>query len=245
MVDGPLRAELMDSPELPAHEAERALEDIGRTHRVAGHGALLRALLPRLGTGRRLVLDVGTGRGEVSSRLVEVAHRRGAAVRAVGLDRQLRHLLVGRRHGFDQMRVVADARALPFADGSVDWAFSTLFFHHFAAAANRLILDEMRRVARAGAVVADLRRSRLGVWLTRSVLRLLPVGEVARHDGRVSAEQAWGLDEVRGLVDADELVELERRWPFRFSLVLEPGPPGRGQTPPLHGGDRPEDPRPG
>lgn len=243
MAERTLRAELMDSPELPPHEAERALEDIGRTHRVAGHGALLRALLPRLGRGRRRVLDVGTGRGEVSARLTRAARRRGAAVRAIGLDRHLRHLLVGRRHGFDQLRVAGDARALPFADGSVDWSFSTLFFHHFGAADNRSILDEMRRTARSGVVVADLRRSRLGVWVTRLVLRLLPMGEVARHDGRVSAEQAWAIDDVRRLVGEDELVELEPRWPFRFSLVLKPlaasadgSSPERGAAPPAGSG---------
>lgn len=241
MAERVLRAELMDSPDLPAGEAERALDDIGRTYRVAGHGALHRSLLPRLAPGPLRVLDLGTGSGEVTARLAAAARDRGAEVTPIGVDQHLRHLLVGRRRGFGQLRVVADARALPFADGAVDWAFSTLFLHHFDAADNRRILDEMRRVARGGAVVADLRRSRLGEWLTRLVLRLLPIGEVARHDGRVSVQQAWGMEEVRALVTPGEVVELRRRWPFRFSLVLRPRRsgarvdpvPGRGQAPPL------------
>jgi len=213
----------MDAADLSPREAERALEDIARTYRVAGHGAIRRALLPRLEGGRRLLVDVGTGSGEVASRLVEAARRRGTTLVPVGVDRHLRHLLIGRRQGFSQLRVVADARALPFPDGAADWSVSTLFFHHFDAADNRRILDEMRRVVRRGAIVVDLRRSRPGLWLTRLVLRLLRLGEVARQDGRVSVEQAWSLAEVEALVDSNELVDLRRRWPFRFSLVLAPG----------------------
>jgi ubiquinone/menaquinone biosynthesis C-methylase UbiE len=222
MVRRPLRVELMDAPDLSPAEAERALDDIARTYRVAGHGALGRAVLPRLAGGRQRLVDIGTGSGEVAARLAGAARRRGTLLSVVGVDRHLRHLLIGRRRGFPQLRVVADARALPIADGAADWSVSTLFLHHFDAPDNRRILDEMRRVARRGAVVADLRRSWIGRWLTRLVLRLLPMGRVARHDGRVSVEQAWSLEEVRALAGDGELVELQRRWPFRFSLVLRP-----------------------
>jgi len=222
MVRRPLRVELMDAPDLSPAEAERALDDIARTYRVAGHGALGRAVLPRLAAGRERLVDIGTGSGEVAARLAEAARRRGTVLSVVGVDRHLRHLLIGRRRGFSQLRVVADARALPIADGAADWSVSTLFFHHFDAPDNLRILDEMRRVARRGVVVADLRRSWIGRWLTRLALRLLPMGRIARYDGRVSVEQAWSLGEVRALAGDGELVELRRRWPFRFSLVLRP-----------------------
>lgn len=220
----------MDADDLSPLLAERALDDIARTYRLAGHGAVRRPLLPRLAGGRQLLVDIGTGSGEVASRLAAAARRRDVDLLPVGVDRHLRHLLIGRRQGFAQRRVVADARALPFADGTVDWVASTLFFHHFDVPDNRQILDEMRRIARHGVVVADLRRSWIGRWVTRLVLRLLPMSEVARHDGRVSVEQAWSLAEVRALVAPSERVELRRRWPFRFSLVLRPGEVPCGRT---------------
>jgi ubiquinone/menaquinone biosynthesis C-methylase UbiE len=225
----------MDDPDLPPEAAERALEDLSRTHRLAGHGALRRALRPRLDGARRRLVDLGTGSGEVAAHLAAATRRRGTELCVVGVDRHLRHLVIGRRQGFPQLRVVADARALPLADGAADWSCSTLFFHHFEAPDNRRILDEMRRVARQGAVVVDLRRSWLGRWLTRLLLRLLPMGPVARYDGRLSVEQAWDLEAVRSLVTADELVELAPRWPFRFSLVLAGTD---GPTAPAGGRDR-------
>lgn len=212
----------MDRADLPLAAVERALHDIGRVHRAIGIGALRRALLPRLGPGRHRVLDLGTGSGEVPALLARRAARRAIDLEVVGVDRKLSHLAAGRRLGFAQRRVVADAVALPFRDGSFAWSLSTLFFHHFGAEENRRVLAEMRRVSRRGAVVADLRRSPLATWISRGVLALLRPGPVASHDGRLSIEQAWSLAEVRELVPLQEVEELARRWPFRFSLVLKP-----------------------
>lgn len=217
-----LEPELMDRDDLPLAETERALADIGRVHTVVGIRAIRRTLLPRLAGGRRIVLDLGTGNGALAARLAGVARRLGIELRTVGVDRKLAHLAIGRRQGFEQRRVVADAAALPFADGCLDAAFSTLLFHHFDGPTNRRILDEMRRVARGVAVVVDLRRSRLGSLLGRVVLFLLGLGPVARYDGRLSLDQAWRLDEVRRLLATGEVAEVRRRWPFRWSLVLEP-----------------------
>jgi ubiquinone/menaquinone biosynthesis C-methylase UbiE len=214
--------ELLDEGELSPAERERSLAELDRVNRVlAGAMPLVRTLLPRLvGSGIQRVLDVGTGSGRVAETLARRAAGRGAALRVVGLDRQLGHLLLGRRAGVSQLRVVGDAAALPFHDEAFAWAFSTLFFHHFEEAGNRRILSEMRRVARCGVAVVDLRRSRLAAWSLRFILPLLRVGEVTRHDGRVSMARAWSLPEVAALVRGLPVEELRRRVPFRFSLVV-------------------------
>ena len=65
----------------------------------------------------------------------------------------------------------------------------------------------------------------------RGLMRLLPpllrIGPVASHDGRLSTERAWTLDEVRRLTADLPSHELRRRFPFRFSLVLSTGRPRR------------------
>ncbi len=212
----------MDRADLPAAAAERALLDIARVHRLTGIGAVRRALLPRLAPGRQALLDLGTGGGHVPEWLARDARRRGVEVAVVGIDRKLAHLVAGRRFGTRQARVVADATALPFRDAAFDASLSTLFFHHFEAADNRRVLAEMRRVVRRAAVVVDLRRSAVARAAARLVLGALRLGPVARHDGRLSVEQAWSLAEVRHLLDGEEVEEVARRWPFRFSLVLAP-----------------------
>jgi SAM-dependent methyltransferase len=216
--------EKLDEPSLPYGEAERSLGDLGRINRLLlGALPLKRAILPRLGrwTEPRRVLDLGTGTGEIAADLARAAARRGAPLRVVGLDLKLRHLVIGRRAGARQLRVVADATALPFRDGSFEWSFSTLFFHHFEAAENRRVLSEMRRVSRAGAAVVDLRPSRIAPPLLLVFQRLIGASEVTRHDGQVSFERSWPPAEVARLTSGLPLRELRRRFPFRWSLVLE------------------------
>ncbi|HEX5759904.1 MAG TPA: methyltransferase domain-containing protein [Thermoanaerobaculia bacterium] len=214
--------ELLDAGALTAAERERSLAELDRVNRfLAGALPLLRTMLPRVAAaGEQRVLDLGTGSGRVAAALARAAARRGAPLGVVGLDRQLGHLLLGRRAGVPQLRVVADAGALPFPDGAFDWTVSTLFFHHFDEEGNRRVLAEMRRAARRGAAIVDLRRSRLAAWSLRLVLPFLRVGAVTRHDGRVSMARAWSLAEVAALTRGLPVAELRRRFPFRFSLVL-------------------------
>ena len=195
----PLRPELMDDPALGLAETERALADLDRVTRWSG-GLLpvRRAVSRRLAGGprRQRLLDLGTGSGLVPAALGAAAARAGVGLLTVGCDRKLSHLLFGRRRGHRQLRVVASADRLPFADGAFDWSLSTLLLHHFDRAANLLVLAEMRRVARGAAVVVDLRRSRLARLLFRPLARALGMGPVARYDGLVSLDA--GVDAGRG-----------------------------------------------
>lgn len=228
-----LSPELMDGP-LPYPEARRALRDLDRVNRLLlGVTAVRRALLPRLLATHRegrasplRVLDLGAGSGNLARMLTRAAGRRGVPVRMVLVDRRLTHLAVGRparRAAGAPLAVAASAEALPFRRDAFDWSFSHLFFHHFDGAANRKILDEMLRCSRAGAVVVDLRRSRLAAWLARLLFPFLGVGRVALHDGLLSLAQSWTAGEVEALVGGApevSVVELRHRFPFRWSLVV-------------------------
>ena len=220
--------ELMDQETLPLADTHRALDDLDRVHRwLLGCHAVRRALLPRMRTEpvQQTVLDLGTGSGQVANAVVDCARQYGITLRILGVDRKLSHLVYGRRQGIPQLRVVANASTLPFADRTVNWCISNLFFHHFTHDQNHRILTEMQRVATSGALIVDLRRSWLARRLIGPVLRLLQVAWVASHDGRTSAANAWSFDELCGLLDGQEPVELRRRFPFRFSLVLRPAHP--------------------
>ena len=136
---------------------ERSLRELQRVNRLLfGYRPVLRTLLPRLAAD-------GVG---------EAARRRGGAPpprrrhrprrrRPRRRPRRRSARPAGRRWSASTaswgicspaavsrggLRVVADARALPFADRAVDWSLSSLFFHHFGAGDNRRILSEMRRV---------------------------------------------------------------------------------------------------
>jgi SAM-dependent methyltransferase len=216
--------ELLDRPGLPLSEARQSLVELATVNRWSLSALpLCRTILPRLGRWRdpRLALDLGTGTGDVAATLARAAARRGGPLRIVGLDAKLRHLVVGRQLGNDQLRLVADARALPFRDGAFAWSFSTLFFHHFDAESNRQIAAEMRRVSTAGAAIVDIRRNRLAPVLLEILFFVLRIGRVTRHDGRVSFGRSWRMKDVRRLFADQPISELRRRFPFRFSVVLE------------------------
>lgn len=218
-----LRAELMDGPDLALHETLRALADLDRVNawlcgNLASRRTLLRYLSPS--QQKQTLLDIGTGSGRVTASLSRHAARRGVSLRIIGVDRKLCHLLFARQSGNGQLSVVAEAEALPFRTAAIDWSFSNLLFHHFAAEANRRILTEMHRVSTLGTVIVDLRNALLARALIRLLLPLLAVGRVASHDGRLSTDQAWTMEQVRQVISRFPVRELRRRFPFRFSLVI-------------------------
>jgi len=221
----PAEPELLDRPGLTPAETERALAGLARVNRLLlGHRPVAAAALPRLAAGpaeQQRLVDLGTGSGDGAVRLARAAARRGVRLIVVGVDRKLGHLVAGRRWGLRQLRVVADAAALPLRDAACDWSLSSLFFHHFDAAANLRVLAEMRRVARRAAIVVDLRPGRLPYWLARLLIPLLGACPVTRHDGPASVARAWPLEAVRRLTADLPVAELRRRFPFRWSLVVE------------------------
>lgn len=229
----PVEPELLDGTGLSAAQIERALRGLRRVNRLLlGYRPLVAASRPRLAAGppSQRMVDLGTGAGDGAARVARAAERGGVRLTVVGVDRKLAHLLVGRRLGHPQLRVVADAAALPLRAGSCDWSLSSLFFHHFDAATNLRVLAEMRRVARRGAIVVDLRPGRLPWWLARLLIPLVGACPVTRHDGPASVARAWPLDAVRRLTAGLSVAELRRRFPFRWSLVL-PGSSGAGPVP--------------
>ena len=217
-------AEQMDLPGLDWDLNRRALADLDRISvLLLGFWAMQRTALPRLlsaGLPTQILFDLGTGSGLATARLAKAARRHGIALRVVGVDRKLTHLVLGKRAGIAQWRVVADAKALPFRSGSGDWTLSTLFWHHFDRPTNRAVLEESLRVARLGAMVVDLRRSRLAALLARVLLPCAGAGAIAREDGYLSLARAWRLAAIAATTSGLHVEELRRRFPFRFSLIV-------------------------
>jgi SAM-dependent methyltransferase len=117
--------------------------------------------LPGLVTmpGISAVLEVGSGPGELA---LEIARRLpGGEVVGIDLAEAMTDRAVerARAEGLDgRVRfVLADAAALPLADGSFDVAVSTLSLHHWADPA--VVFAEIGRVLRPGgvALIYDLR----------------------------------------------------------------------------------------
>jgi ubiquinone/menaquinone biosynthesis C-methylase UbiE len=89
------------------------------------------------------ILDVGCGTG----RLLRAAHARWPNARLVGIDPSEGMIDAGRGRTRAELHL-AGAEAIPLPDRSIDLAFSTIAFHHWADPARGL--REVARVLRPG-----------------------------------------------------------------------------------------------
>lgn len=93
-----------------------------------------------------------------------------------------------------------DARAVPLPDASFDIVSCSLSLHHFPPGEAAQVLREMRRLARVGFILNDLRRSRLGyaaAWLAGQTTTR---NRLTRHDAPLSVLRAYTPGELRGLL---------------------------------------------
>ena len=191
--------ELLDGGRLSLPEVEKNLADLARLNRLpGGTAASIHGIGHLIGSGADArVLDVGTGRGDMPLAFAERGWR------TVGLDTNPDVLLVARRGAAAQplVEIVAgDGRSLPFEDGAFDVAHASLFIHHFGPAEAVAVLGEMRRVARRGVVVNDLRRGLMPLLATGASALAFGRSRVTWTDGIASARRSYTLAELDELI---------------------------------------------
>jgi SAM-dependent methyltransferase len=194
-------AETLDTPDADPGLARRSLRDVAVANRFfGGTRAVLDALgplwarLPRHAT----LLDVGTGVGDIPAHARRAGARHGVTLETVGLEATVS--LAAANLGINTWLVCGDARALPFADHSVDIVTCSQVLHHFFDADTHFVLAEMNRVARVQAIVSDIHRSRIaaaGIWLASFPLAFHPA---SRHDAVVSVMRGFRVPELKQLV---------------------------------------------
>jgi SAM-dependent methyltransferase len=206
--------ELLDEGTLPASDVAANLADLARLNRLPGGTGASVAAIAALANGSASsslrVLDVGTGAADIPIAFA----RRGW--RSVAVDVNPRVLDVARRAaaGHDVEVVDADGRSLPFADSSFDMAHCSLLIHHLPESEAVRLLRELRRVARHGVVINDLRRGPFAFAAAALPTLALSRSHVTRHDGIASARRAYTLDELDALLAGAGLRRVWRssRW---------------------------------
>ena len=204
--------ELLDEHDAPREDMERSLRDLRRINRYCGGIAIYRRLVRRFSP--RSILDLGTGTSDLLESLPDVPLR-------IGLDFKLDHLLYGRGDA-RILRVVGDAKRLPFRDGAVDLVTSAHFFHHFSPEENEGILRESLRVARSGVAVNDTRRHYAPLLLVLLLSWLRLVGRITRYDAPASVRQGYTIEEARAIAAKVPAArrDVVRAWPFRLGILL-------------------------
>jgi SAM-dependent methyltransferase len=203
-------------------EALRSLADLRFVNRWLGNrGRFVGAVLPYLkASARPRLLDVGCGSGDVTVALRRALEGRLAAA---AVDIKLLHLQAAPP---ELLRVVADARRLPFAPNTFDVVTASLFLHHFDEAALPDLLRALFALARRALVVNDLRRARVPYLFGKAVFPLLFKSRVSVEDGLISIRSSFREPDLRAAFAAAGVpsVRIERNWPYRLLAVAEKSP---------------------
>jgi 2-polyprenyl-3-methyl-5-hydroxy-6-metoxy-1,4-benzoquinol methylase len=219
--------ERIDDPRIDPELLKRSMRDVARANLLFG-GALavtagLRGLLRAHRGGTLVLLDVGTGLGDLPHRARRMARRYDVHLVTLGLDRSF--ALTGAAHSAHLPTVQADALALPFGDRSVDVVLCSQLLHHFHGPELFSLLRELDRVTRRLVLVAELRRSWLAAALFWLVSWPLRFESVTRHDGTLSVLRGFTRRELFGLVHAavGHSPEIRRHPGFRLTAIWSPG----------------------
>lgn len=216
--------EILDDPHVDPDVRERSLSDVARSNRLLGglRSAIreLSDVMPR--GGAVTLLDVGTGFADIPAAARVEARSRGLALTTIGVD-EAESLLSSAAERLD-LRVCADALALPFRDHSVDVAICSQLLHHFEERDAEQVLRELNRVARRAVIVSDLRRSWAAALGFLAISFPLRFHRVTRHDGVISVLRGFVPRELDALVHAATGARplVRRRLGFRLTARWTP-----------------------
>jgi len=213
--------EILDSEACPPGEVEISLRDLCRINRWFGGVATTRSLIERVASTAGMkhfsVLEVASGFGEVPKAAGEQLKHRGITLDILCLDRLHSHL----RNGNGSCSVVADALALPFADGAFDLVSCSLFAHHLEPADLAQFAAEASRVSRCAVLINDLVRHPMHLALVYAAFPLMR-SYVSRVDGLASVRRAYVPDEIQQMLSngSGRKVEISRHFLFRMGVIL-------------------------
>lgn len=197
------KLERIDTGDYTPEEYATFLKEIAFINRYLGDGRALKQSLLRQIEEQDLhefsVLDVGCGSGELLRMIAKFASASGRKTRLTGIDLNPISSETTRYESFQFPEISAvrgDAFHLPFADGTFDYAISSLFFHHLTDEQIPVVLKEMSRVARRGIFVIDLHRdptAYVGYKIFCAVFRISPL---VRQDGSLSIKKGFRPGEL-------------------------------------------------
>ena len=200
-------AELLDAPAHEPVELAANLRDIRRVNTLlGGTSTVLRHLPPlidRVPQRPVTILDLATGSADIPLAIARWATKRRIPVAITASDVSGEILDVARDHVAGQRGITLaqyDARAIPLPDSAFDIVLCSLSLHHFAPDAAVRVLREMDRIARAGFVLNDLRRGRLGYAAAWIAARLTTRNRLTRNDAPLSVKRAYTPAELCDLL---------------------------------------------
>ncbi len=210
-----IQPELLDSAE--PEEARVNLDDLMRINRHFGGHTVIRKTLARVVEAESAfsLLDVGAASGD-TARVIQQSYPLASIV---NLDYNVNNLKAA-----GTPKLLADAFALPFPDGSFDFVMCCLFLHHFTDAEVVQLLKGFYRVARRAVLVCDLERNILPYLFLPATKALFRWQRLTLHDGPISVRAAFRKSEFVRLAKQAGMRKVQvsaYRPAFRLAMVAE------------------------
>lgn len=206
--------EFMDAPDVNPCELQANLAFIRWVNRrLGGTRAVLDYLALWSGSWTQddqpiRILDVATGSGDIPQAILNWADQRHIKVKIIALDLHAGTLTIARswcRQRPEIQFIRGNALQLPVDDGAVDYAISSMFFHHLPSDLALRVAAQMVRVSQRGVIINDLLRDRRA--LIAVGLLTLFASRTLRHDACVSVRKGWTLQQA-----ADWAAALSAPW---------------------------------
>jgi SAM-dependent methyltransferase len=220
--------ELMDTEPVDLATFEACLRDLERINRWTRSYALtlrwLQKVLAEHGRRQLLLVDVGSGYGDMLRRISAWARRRGIGLDLVGIDRNPHAAVAAARATGPEASIrylTADVFDLP-DEPRPDLVISALFAHHLDDAQLVRFLGWMESRARLGWLINDLHRHALAYRVARWTPHLLRMSRLVRHDAAISVARAFERRDWQFFLHQADLGEpppiVTWQFPFRYAV---------------------------
>jgi ubiquinone/menaquinone biosynthesis C-methylase UbiE len=223
-----LELEHLDKGDYTAEEYEGCIVELQRVNRWLGDASALRNSLlrevERVDLRSFSVVDVGAGSGELLRMIADWGRSSGRKTQLTGVELNERsaRAIAERTPIFPEIAAVrGDAFQLPFADREFDYAFCSLFTHHFKNKDVAAILRELSRVSARGVFVIDLHRHPVAYYFYTTIGRLFLHNRLIREDGALSILRSFTPGELLDLARRAGLKSprVGRHFPYRLVLT--------------------------
>lgn len=224
--------ELMDENIEDVDELAENFRDIQRVNGLLGGTAIILRHLPALiGPHPRQpisILDLATGSADIPVAIVRWARRRNVPISIVASDASPPILDLAQASSAPYPEIATaryDARQVPLPDRQFDIVLCSLSLHHFDRDDAVRVLSEMRRLARRGFILNDLRRGRIGYAAAWLASRLTTRNRLTRNDAPLSVRRAYTTGELDSLLRRAgvEGAQITTHPWFRMAAVAQTG----------------------
>ena len=226
--------ELMDTERVDLATFEACLKDLDRINRWTGAHRITLGWLERLravhGLRRLVLVDIGSGYGDMLRRIAAWGEARGLALDLLGVDLNPYATALAAQATPPECAVRTE-RAIRYLTADVfelssalrpDAVISSLFAHHLDDRQLVRFLRWMEASARLGWLINDLHRHPIAYGIARWAPHLLRMNRLVRHDAAVSvARSCVRRDWERLLADAGVAgppTTVSWRFPFRYAV---------------------------